>query len=662
MKTDYEFIKDKFDQSGVNAPESLNEDFVLEQIKDTKPKNNKKPLIAGLSAAAALAIITVSALVITSVIGGIPKPVTVLQSGTAKLSSFKSSDDVKKAIRAINSERAKYMNDNEIAVEENAADDSSLNYAQKNNAAAGSAKSADLGHNSTYTQYTNVDEADTVKTDGRYIYYLNDSTITVFSAEGKNSKKVAEIEPKLNYKCFEDFYVSGNKLIVTADYSTQKYANKMYTAVEIYDITDIDNIKLADSFSQSGKYCSSRMIGSMMYVISTHYSNNENDLPKAGKKRGATDDEAMPDELPCSDIYTVENPSEANFLVVSSIDTSNGAQVTKTKAILGSADTVYCNTENLFVTAAEYEYGSKYGDFYWFGSAVKNTQIVKVDLNNKLDFTATVKVDGYIDNQYALDEKDGYLRVATTADRNDSGNRIQSNRLYIFDKNLKQVGRTKAFAENESIKAVRYIGDTAYVITYEQTDPLFVIDTKDVKNPKILGEVKISGFSTLLVPVDDNTLLGIGYHTQDEDYTDMEVQEGIKLALFDVSNKAEPKVLDEKIFKNYESQVQFNPKALLVNFERNDYTIPYIHWDYYDDDDIRDTQYGVINFKIENSKLKIVDEYKSNRFNLSNRDDNADLERCVYVGDYIYMLGTATEYKGDEIDEIVAIIDAVQYK
>ncbi|MCR5652572.1 MAG: beta-propeller domain-containing protein [Ruminococcus sp.] len=657
MKTDYEFIKDKFDQSGVNAPESLNEDFVLEQIKDTKPKSSRKPLIAGLSAAAALAVITVSALVITSVIGNIPKPITVLKSGTAKLSSFRSTDDVKKAIREINSEREKHMNGDDIAVAENS-NNIKNDYLSSFDAAAGSGstalKSSDYGHNSTYTQYTNVDEADTVKTDGRYIYYLNnDSAITVFSTEGKNSKKVAEIEPKLNFKCFEDFYVSGNKLIVTADYSTQKYADTMYTVVEIYDISDIKDIRLADSFTQSGRYCSSRMIGSMMYVVSTHYSNNENDLPKAGKRRSATDDEAKPDELPCTDIYTVDKPSDANFLVVSSIDTSNGAQIKKTKAILGSAETVYCNTEHLFVTAAHYDFGKTYGDYYYMPTAA-DTQIVKVDLNNNLDFTATAKVKGYVDNQYALDEKDGFLRVAAT--ENISGK--ETNCLFILDSGLKQVGKTAEFAKGESIKAVRYIGDTAYVITYEETDPLFVIDTKDAKNPKILGEVKISGFSTMLVPVDENTLLGIGYHTQDEedDDIDMEIQEGIKLALFDVSDKANPKVLDEKVFKGYDSQVQYNPKALLVNFERNDYTIPYSR--YTDTDDESLTDYGVINFKVQDGKIKIVDEYKSNVFGDS-EDIDSSLERCVYTGNCIYMLGNYYNYNNDSGK---VLIDAVEYK
>ncbi len=667
MKTDYEFIKNKFDESDVKAPESMNEEFVLDKIKDVKPKKNRKPLVATLSTAAAVAVITAVAIAVTSIFGSTPQPIKI--AGTkARLTNFKSADDVKEAIRTINKQSQEANSDKgNYAVAEDAADaagDNSLSYQKNFSTATGGAasKSADAGHNATYTQYTNVDEADTVKTDGKYIFYrANASSITVFLAKGKSSKKIAEIMPtkvkKADDVYFEDFYVYNNKLLAVEGTMYSHTFNN--TKVELFDISDINNIKSTDSFTQSGTYCSSRMIGSMMYIVSNHYASKDTDLPKAGKSKAATDDETTPNEISCTDIYTVEKPSTPNFLVVSGIDTDNGAQATKTKAILGSADTVYCNTEHLFVTAAEYEFSSnKYEDFYWFGSAATYTQIVKVDLNNNLDFTATTKVKGYIDNQYALDEKDGNLRVAVTYNTDMKKANKETNRLCILNKNLKEVGKTPEFAKGESIKAVRYIGNTAYVITYEQTDPLFVIDTADARKPKILGEVKISGFSTMLVPVDDNTLLGIGYHTQDEDDDiDMEIQEGVKLALFDVTDKANPKVLDEKIFKNYESEVQYNPKALLVNFERNDYTIPYTH--YYDDDEDTETECGIINFKVDNKKLSIIDEYKSKKFNAKDIDNSCELERCAYVSDYIYMLGSYYNY---DDDDSYAIIDAVKYR
>ena len=110
------------------------------------------------------------------------------------------------------------------------------------------------------------------------------------------------------------------------------------------------------------------------------------------------------------------------------------------------------------------------------------------------------------------------------------------NNLYVLDGELNPVGEVTGFAPDESIKAVRYMENTAYVITYEQTDPLFVIDLTDPTTPVITGEVKISGFSSMLVPIDENTVLGIGYHTEDEG-REMEIQEGLKIVTFDVSDK-----------------------------------------------------------------------------------------------------------------------------
>ncbi|WP_316609446.1 beta-propeller domain-containing protein, partial [uncultured Ruminococcus sp.] len=242
-------------------------------------------------------------------------------------------------------------------------------------------------------------------------------------------------------------------------------------------------------------------------------------------------------------------------------------------------------------------------------------------------------------------------------------NSFEVNNLYVLDSGLNQIGSVEGFAKDESIKAVRYMGDTAYVITYEETDPLFVIDLSTPSDPQILGEVKISGFSTMLVPIDGNTVLGIGYNTDNVYYTDMEVQDGIKIVTFDVSDKTNPKVLDTKVFKGYYSEVQNNPKALLVNTERNDFTIPFsCYGDGYSN---YDSYSGVINFRISDGKIDIVDEYRSDVF-VSSENGSAEVSRCVYVGNTIYMLGNVWEYdyyiKNNTDDVYRTSIDWVDYK
>lgn len=94
-----------------------------------------------------------------------------------------------------------------------------------------------------------------------------------------------------------------------------------------------------------------------------------------------------------------------------------------------------------------------------------------------------------------MDEYAGNFRIATTAS-DEKSNDI--NKLYVFDSSLKKLGEIEGFAKGESIQAVRFSGNTAYVITYENTDPLFVIDLSNPQKPKIKGSVKISGFQQIL--------------------------------------------------------------------------------------------------------------------------------------------------------------------
>ena len=401
------------------------------------------------------------------------------------------------------------------------------------------------------------------------------------------------------------------------------------------------------------------MIGDTLYLVSDYYAYNDEDMPETRSKN------ATPDEVPVNCTYSVETPADSRFLVVSSVDTQNGAKALSTKSILGSADDVYCNQDYLYVNATEYEtqdYNRVINSFASYYTPTKvRTQLVKFSLNDNLDAVASCYVKGEINNQYSLDEYNGNLRVATTSIN--EKNSFEVNNLYVLDSELNQIGAVEGFAKDESIKAVRYMGDTAYVITYEETDPLFVIDLSTPSDPQILGEVKISGFSTMLVPIDENTVLGIGYNTDNVYYTNMEVQDGIKIVTFDVSDKTNPKVLDTKVFKGYYSEVQNNPKALLVNTERNDFTIPFsCYGDGYSN---YDSYSGVIDFRISDGKIDIVDEYRSDVF-VSSENGSAEVSRCVYVGNTIYMLGNVWEYdyyiKNNTDDVYRTSIDWVDYK
>ena len=176
------------------------------------------------------------------------------------------------------------------------------------------------------------------------------------------------------------------------------------------------------------------------------------------------------------------------------------------------------------------------------------------------------------------------------------------------------------------------------MITYEAIDPLFIIDLSDPASPRIEGEVKIDGFSTLLIPVSKDRLLGIGHATGDNGYGG-EYDSGLKFALFDISDPSQPKVMDSKEFKDMSSIAQYDHHALMVNGDASYFAIPYEVWnnELIEDEDIlveddaeEPSTYdsGVLLFKADDN-INSVDKH---------RLDGSAVLRSVYIGDWIYAL------------------------
>gem|GEM_PF-156696 len=695
---DFDYIKQRFDESPVNAPEQLNEEFVTEQIKNIEPlkeKKNHKKLIISVSIAAGIAVLLVNAILITSIFGvfnnGSFSFGNLFNRGsngialTANIKSFANYEEIKNMLHNV------FVYDNYFEYDESDGpvfgnDLGSINGAVPYLGSSGEAG----GLNSTYTQVLGVDEADTIKTDGEYIYYMDtDRTISIIKTDNGKTQFITKVEKPLTKEIaesyFSDFYIYNDKLIALISSRNPSTSNSGYnTGVYLYDISDKRNITLSDRFIQCGAYCSSRMIDNKLYVVSSAYAKDEDFIPYVFDNK-STDDEANKKQLEAENIYSVENPSRKSFAVASYIDVDESAHAVTTKAFLGSANEIYCNTENLYITARNNVWLDKLNSISNSDNNTAQeftpkeyTQIVKVKLNEKLDFAASCKVNGYIVNQYSLDEYNGNVRVATTS----SYGVMKTNNLYVLDSKLKGLGKVTGFAKNEDIQAVRYVEDTAFVITYLEVDPLFIIDLSDPRKPEITGSVDISGYSTLIVPVDKNTILGIGYGSTDSGVSLTSANDGVKIVTFDISDKSNPKVLDTKVYDYCNSAVQYNPKALLVNFERGDFTIPlnyekynYIDYNYYpkssyEEESTTERHSGVLNFRVDNGKINVIDNYISGEFGYY--AGNTPVDRCVYIGDYIYMLGVNIAYDEDYYEkgninppedyEAELVIDSVKYK
>lgn len=203
------------------------------------------------------------------------------------------------------------------------------------------------------------------------------------------------------------------------------------------------------------------------------------------------------------------------------------------------------------------------------------TVIHKIGIDGgKLSYAGKGEVDGSLLNQFSMDEFEGNLRTATTVTVW-LKERIQYNNVYVLDKDMSVIGKLENLAKDERIYSTRFIGDKLYMVTFRQTDPFFVIDLSDAEKPKILGYLKIPGYSDYLHPYDETHVIGVGKETKEDDYGGVRTQ-GIKIALFDVSDFENPKEVDKVVIgeAGSDSAALHDHKAFLFSKTKNLLVLP----------------------------------------------------------------------------------------
>lgn len=283
---------------------------------------------------------------------------------------------------------------------------------------------------------------------------------------------------------------------------------------------------------------------------------------------------------------------------------------------------------------------------------MEKTVIHKISFDgSKLEYKAGGQVSGQVLNQFSMDENNNYFRIATT--RSQSWSRFSAtstasyNNVYVLDENLKTLGSLENLAPGERIYATRFMGDRVYLVSYRQTDPLFAIDLKDPKNPKVLGELKIPGYSTYLHPYSENLLLGFGRDTG-LNSSGVLVNKGLKLGLFDISKPGAPVELDTFITGDDQSNslALSDHKAFLASSAKNLVSIPVTLWSYQSDTQSGDRLgfSGALVFEIANNKIKLRGQIdhsdggnytKTDYFNGFNYYDNS-VKRSLYISDALY--------------------------
>lgn len=372
-------------------------------------------------------------------------------------------------------------------------------------------------YSTTNIQVAGVDEADIVKTDGERIYLVSGNSVFILKAYPAEE---AELLSKLTFNSTYPvgIFVSGDRLAVLGckynfpfRYYYGYYIVDIKTFVNVYDISDVTNPLPLRNFTISGSYFSSRMIGDYVYLVASQPAYVIYDtviLPKIYTSDGI--EEISPSEI----YYFNASDDYYQYTTVAALNLQNiTEEPTHETIMLGGTSSMYVSLNNIYIT---------------FPEPCGNTTIYRIHVENStINPEAKGEVPGRTLNQFSMDEHNNYFRIATT----NSVNGTVQNNLYVLNMNLSIVGSLENIAPSEMIDSARFIGNRCYLATsIIRRDPFFVIDVGNATEPKVLGYLKIPGFTRYLHPYDESHIIGVG---RDENNS-------VKISLFDVSNVSAP--------------------------------------------------------------------------------------------------------------------------
>lgn len=641
IKKDAAFLGEKFarEQKEPVLPDALSGENIAALVSGKKQRANKRKIIRRAAAGVLAACLAVTSVAVYDFAVYKPVNLTANDSGMTYAKSYDElvgmvNDYRKKQLagelgdsfRLLN--RYKYAADTDIAVapEEYGNVNSFVSAASEEAATEAAVQinntvDAKAAYSSTNTRVSGIGEADRVITDGEYLYvYSGCSRIGILKPMPDGSletQSVIGVRDLFDDAAEEitDFYVYGNKLLLNIEaYDYKDYSVRSGTV--IYDITDKTAPVKTGSVLQDGRHVSSRLVNGSLIQISS-YDFYEGTGVGAYKEENVipavqTDEEES--YVPAENIAVVNTASPVSYVVVTKCDLEKPDANPQTLAIFGGGSEVYCTSETLYVTNVEY-----CGDNFtvWDGSA--QTTVMAFDITGeKPEFRALGSFEGRILNTFSLDEYNGYLRVAAT--------RGGDNAIVVMDKDMKTVSVLDGIGKGETIRSVRFMGDTAYVVTFVQTDPLFVIDLSDPASPVLKGELKLPGFSAYLHPAGEGYMIGIG-----SDGDENGLNGGAKISLFNVSDPASPVETDairlENSFFNtdYKAFVSVGDGSFLIPFVRYDSVV----------EDGADYSYeinkgsGAIRVSAADGHLSVVKEYMSSY---------QTCQRAAFIGNTVYTL------------------------
>ena len=459
--------------------------------------------------------------------------------------------------------------------------------------ASGASFARSEGYTTSNVQVQGVDEADIVKTDGKRIFMTADTGLKVAVVTGEG----VEFTDSLSLDWYPQSMMLYEDTLVLMGmvWGQDVYLDSFYygggsgtTKIVEVDVSDPSDVKVKRTLEFDGSYVSARLVNSELRVAvnSTPVgldfeqpqgsglraerdateaniavikaSTLDNWLPYYVLENGSSESEGR--LLDCSGVMAPTTFSGVDTLSLLTFDLrGQGVADWDSAGVVASGATMYANHDRTYLSTARWQNWAVLAEDDARSEAEEFTTDIHVfdSSNGAPAYLGSGTVKGFLLNQFAMDEFDGHLRVASTTTPNwwgwggSSDSQSQVTVFEVTGGDLEQVGFVDGLGKTEQIYSVRFMGDTAYVVTFRQTDPLYVLDLSDVTDPTVTGELKIPGYSAYLHPAGEGRLLGVGQAGDEDGRT-----QGTQVSLFDVSDPNDPKLLDAVMIENAWSAVE----------------------------------------------------------------------------------------------------------
>jgi len=430
-------------------------------------------------------------------------------------------------------------------------------------------------YSETNVQESGVDEPDLVKTDGERIVAVVDGTVRVTDAATR--RPLGEIELGTESYGLSQLLLHDGRALVIAGLGGWG-PDMAGTRILLVDVV---NLAVLNDFEIEGYYVDARAVDGLARLVVRSMPRfealaepAEDSQSRADRIAKAPVDDWLPDyrldgdsgQIECGSLARPREYSGTSLLTLLTFDMSAGLDSGSPLTIAADGDTVYGTADALYVANDRREFST------WDVGGSTDTEIYRFNLatGGAPAFHGSGIVPGYLLNKYSLSEWNGHLRVATTSwadgdlpvGPSESAEPPQSSSavyvLAVDEDGLTEVGRIEGLGLGERIYSVRYVGDTGYVVTFREVDPLYVLDLSDPTNPAMTGELKITGYSSYLHPLAPGRLLGLGQEADDTG-----VAQGTQVSLFDVTNPASPDRLDQYHVPGGYSLAESDPHGFL---------------------------------------------------------------------------------------------------